>query len=90
MFIIAQQESERAKYVVQKAEQEKLASIIRAEGESEAAQLISSALSASGEGLLELRKIEASREIASTLAKGKNITYLPQNTNYLLAGSSGK
>jgi prohibitin 1 len=84
---VAQQESERAKYIVQKSEQEKLASIIRAEGESEAAQLISSALSEAGSGLIELRKIEASKEVANTLAKSKNITYLPEHTNYLLTGA---
>jgi prohibitin 1 len=38
---VAQQDAERSKFVVQKAEQEKLAAIILAEGEGEAAELIS-------------------------------------------------
>ena len=38
---MAQQDAERSKFVVQKAEQEKLAAIILAEGEGEAAELIS-------------------------------------------------
>ena len=38
---VAQQDAERQKFVVLKAEQEKKAAIIRAEGEGEAADLIS-------------------------------------------------
>jgi prohibitin 1 len=83
---VAQQESERAKYIVMKSEQEKQASIIRAEGESEAALLISQALNEAGNGLLELRKIEASKEIAEKLSSSQNVTYLPKNTNYLVPG----
>ncbi|KAJ1339693.1 hypothetical protein BSLG_005726 [Batrachochytrium salamandrivorans] len=41
--VIAQQEAERARFVVEKAEQEKMAGIIRAEGESHAAKLVSEA-----------------------------------------------
>lgn len=74
---VAQQEAERAKYIVEKAEQEKVASIIRAEGEAQAAELISNAISKSGTGMIELRRIEAAKEIASTLASSKNVTYLP-------------
>jgi prohibitin 1 len=47
---IAQQEAERAKFIVERAEQEKLASIIRAEGDSQAAELISASLEKAGEG----------------------------------------
>ncbi|KAJ3089527.1 Prohibitin-1, subunit of the prohibitin complex (Phb1p-Phb2p) [Quaeritorhiza haematococci] len=76
---IAQQEAERARYVVEKAEQEKLAAIIRAEGESQAADLISTALQKAGPGHVELRRIEAAREIADTLSKSRNVTYLPSS-----------
>lgn len=38
---LASQEAERSKFVVMKAEQEKRAAIIRAQGEAEAARLIS-------------------------------------------------
>merc|ERR1719487_2984418 len=41
---VAEQEAERQKFVVQKAEQERAATIIRAEGEADAAQMISDAL----------------------------------------------
>ena len=37
---VAQQEAERARYVVEKAEQEKRSAIVRAEGEAQSAQLI--------------------------------------------------
>ncbi|KAL6992770.1 hypothetical protein U1Q18_010885 [Sarracenia purpurea var. burkii] len=82
---VAQQEAERSKFVVAKAEQERLAAIIRAEGESESARLISEATSAVGMGLIELRRIEASREIAATLAKTPNVVYVPRG-NKLLFG----
>ncbi|KAF9425056.1 Prohibitin-1, subunit of the prohibitin complex (Phb1p-Phb2p) [Podila epigama] len=74
---IAQQEAERAKFIVEKAEQEKNASIIRAEGEAHAAEIISASLEKAGAGLIELRRIEASKDIAGTLAHAKNVTYLP-------------
>ncbi|KAI8911631.1 band 7 family-domain-containing protein, partial [Gorgonomyces haynaldii] len=77
--VIAQQEAERARFIVEKAEQEKLAGIIRAEGESQAAQLLSDAYRKSGQAHLELRRIDASRDIAETLSKSGNVTYLPSN-----------
>ncbi|OLY83596.1 Prohibitin-1 [Smittium mucronatum] len=78
---IAQQEAERARFVVERAEQEKKASIIRAEGEAEAATRISNALEKAGQGLLQLRRIEATKEIAATLAGSRNVTYLPSSSN---------
>uniref|UniRef100_A0A6N2KQK8 Prohibitin n=1 Tax=Salix viminalis TaxID=40686 RepID=A0A6N2KQK8_SALVM len=82
---VAQQEAERSKFVVMKADQERRAAIIRAEGESDAAKLISEATTKAGMGLIELRRIEASREIAATLAKSSNVAYLPGGNNMLLA-----
>ncbi|KAI3503535.1 hypothetical protein L1887_31979 [Cichorium endivia] len=83
---VAQQEAERSKFVVAKAEQERRAAIIRAEGESESAKLISDATTAAGNGLIELRRIEASREISSTLAGSKNVMYLPSTGSQMLLG----
>ncbi|XP_061348925.1 prohibitin-3, mitochondrial [Gastrolobium bilobum] len=82
---VAQQEAERSKFVVMKAEQERRAAIIRAEGESDAAKLISDATASAGNGLIELRRIEASREVAATLAKSPNVSYLPGGKNLLMA-----
>lgn len=87
---VAQQEAERSKFVVMKAEQERRAAIIRAEGESEAAKLISDATAAAGTGLIELRKIEASREIAGTLSKTPNVCYLPKENNMILGLNPGR
>jgi prohibitin 1 len=81
---VAQQEAERSKFIVMKAEQEKRAAIIRAEGESEAAQLVSDSLEKSGSGLIEMRRIDAAREIAETLARSRNVTYLPGGNGLLL------
>ncbi|CAN1187946.1 Prohibitin-3, mitochondrial [Linum perenne] len=87
---VAQQEAERSKFVVMKADQERRAAVIRAEGESEAAKLISEATTKAGNGLIELRRIEASREIAGTLAKSPNVAYLPRGNNMLLALNAGR
>jgi len=73
---VAQQEAERSKYIVAKAEQEKKAAVIRATGEADAAKLLGEAM-LSGRGFLELRKIEAARDIAETLARSRNVTYIP-------------
>lgn len=86
---IAQQEAERAKFLVEKAEQEKKAAIIRAEGEAEAADTISKALAKAGDGLLLIRRIEASKEIANTLSQSPNVAYLPKGHGGE-SGSSGQ
>lgn len=89
---IAQQDAERARFIVEKAEQERQANVIRAEGEAESADIISKAVAKAGNGLIMIRRIEASREIAQTLAGNPNVTYLPggeggeggKNTSLLL------
>jgi len=90
---VAQQEAETQAYLVAKADQERKASIIRAEGEAEAAALISKAMTLAGNGLIEVRRIDTAKEVAGILAKGKNITYLPsseQGSNILLGlGGAG-
>lgn len=80
---IAQQDAERAKFVVEKAEQERQASVVRAEGEAEAASLITRALDKAGDSLLTMRRIEASQDIAKTLSTARNVTYLPHGNNVL-------
>jgi len=74
---IAQQDAERARFIVEKAEQERQANVIRAEGEAESAETISKAIAKNGDGLVQIRKIEASREIAATLSANPNVAYLP-------------
>ncbi|KAG8526775.1 Prohibitin-1, subunit of the prohibitin complex (Phb1p-Phb2p) [Bacidia gigantensis] len=74
---IAQQDAERTRFIVEKSEQERQANVIRAEGEAESAEAISRAIAKNGDGLLQIRKIEARRAIAETLANNPNVTYLP-------------
>ena len=87
---VAEQDAERARFLVEKAEQEKKAAVIRAEGESTAALVISEALEVSP-ALVELRRIEAAKDIAETLSKSRNVTYLPSGgQNMLLSlGTAG-
>ncbi|KAF3082261.1 Prohibitin-1, subunit of the prohibitin complex (Phb1p-Phb2p) [Orbilia oligospora] len=86
---IAQQDAERARFIVEKAEQERQASVIRAEGEAESAETISKAIEKSGDGVIQIRKIDAAKDIAQMLASNPNVTYLPggdngKGGNYLL------
>jgi len=80
---IEQQIAERAKFEVDKAEQIKLATILRAEGEAEAARLISFATGYSS-AYVELKRIEAAIEVAKTLSKSNKVIYLPSSNNLLL------
>ncbi|KAF5744100.1 prohibitin-1 mitochondrial-like [Tripterygium wilfordii] len=72
---VAAQEAERAKFVVEKAEQDKRSAVIRAEGEAKSAQLIGQAI-ASNPAFITLRRIEAAREIARTLSNAANKVFL--------------
>lgn len=68
---VAAQEAERAKYIVEKAEQDKKSAIIRAQGEAKSAQLIGQAI-ANNPAFITLRRIEAAREIAHTMSNAAN------------------
>ncbi|KAF3671075.1 Prohibitin-6, mitochondrial [Capsicum annuum] len=72
---VAAQEAERAKFVVEKAEQDKRSAVIRAQGEAKSAQLIGQAI-ANNPAFITLRKIEAAREIAQTISHSANKVYL--------------
>eukprot|EP00092_Neocalanus_flemingeri_P007443 GFUD01008039.1.p1 GENE.GFUD01008039.1~~GFUD01008039.1.p1 ORF type:complete len:274 (+),score=83.60 GFUD01008039.1:65-886(+) len=82
---VAQQEAEKARFLVEKAEQVKTASVISAEGDTEAAELLASAFAHAGEGLIELRRIETAEEIASHLSQSRSVVYLPQGQQTLLS-----
>ena len=74
---VAQQEAERQQWVVQKADQVRKAAVIRAEGEAEAATLISEAIGKSGNGIIELRRIDTAKEVAKIVSNSRNVTYIP-------------
>ncbi|ETW87475.1 hypothetical protein HETIRDRAFT_431808 [Heterobasidion irregulare TC 32-1] len=81
---IAQQDAERAKFIVEKAEQERQAAVIRAEGEAEAAETISRALDKAGEAFVAFRKIEAAKAIVQSLSANRNVTYIPSSGGNVL------
>mmetsp|Transcript_24104 Transcript_24104/g.36619 ORF Transcript_24104/g.36619 Transcript_24104/m.36619 type:complete len:322 (-) Transcript_24104:94-1059(-) len=83
---VAQQEAERAKYVVLGAEQEKKTIITKAKGEAESAELIGHAVK-KNPGFMSLRRIDAARDIADIVAKSGNKVYL--NADSLLLNLLG-
>eukprot|EP00088_Acartia_fossae_P053917 TRINITY_DN615_c0_g1_i10.p1 TRINITY_DN615_c0_g1~~TRINITY_DN615_c0_g1_i10.p1 ORF type:complete len:273 (+),score=84.35 TRINITY_DN615_c0_g1_i10:45-863(+) len=82
---VAQQEAEKARFLVEKEEQIKTASIISAEGDTEAASLLATAFNKAGEGYIELRRIETAEEVATSLSQSRNVVYLPHGQQTLLS-----
>jgi len=76
---VAQQDAERARFMVDKALQDKRSIIIKAQGEATSAELIGRAI-ANNPGFLELRRIDAARNVASTMSKSANRVFLDSNT----------
>ncbi|KAL5519836.1 PHB2 [Sanghuangporus baumii] len=68
---IAQQTALRAAFLVDQAIQEKQSIIVRAQGEAKSAELIGEAMR-QNKGFLELRRLEAARDIANLLATSGN------------------
>lgn len=73
---IAQQHAEKAKYIVQSAQQEKLGMIVKAQGEAKSAELLGSV----GPTYIRLRKMEIAQEIAQILGSSRNKILLDSNT----------
>ena len=74
---VAQQDAQRAAFVVDRARQEKQATVVRAQGEARSAELIGDAIKKS-RSYIDLRQIENARQIATLIneAGGKNKMYL--------------
>lgn len=68
---IAQQDAQRAAFIVNKAIQEKQQMVVKAKGESRSAELIGEALKKSKD-YLELKRLETSKEIATILSRSPN------------------
>jgi len=83
---VAQQEAEKAKYIVLGAQQEKKTIITKARGEAESAELIGLAVK-KNPGFMKLRRIDAARDIADIVAKSGNKVYL--NADSLLLNLLG-
>ncbi|KAL6959815.1 hypothetical protein U1Q18_039967 [Sarracenia purpurea var. burkii] len=82
--MVEQQEVERSKLLIAKAQEEKRAEIILAQGESECAQLISDATKAYGIDFLQLKRIKTLKEILYILSKNPNVSYLPKESDVTL------
>jgi prohibitin 2 len=76
---IAQQEAQRAQYIVEKAKQERQQKVVQAEGEAQSAKMIGEAIS-KNPGYLKLKKIRAAQNIARTIASSKNRVYIHTGT----------
>ncbi|KAJ8319763.1 hypothetical protein KUTeg_001350 [Tegillarca granosa] len=81
---VAQQEAQRAQFLVERAIQEKQQKIVQAEGEAESAKLVSFLVDigqaiSQNPGYLKLRKIRASQNISRTIANSQNRVYLTAN-----------
>lgn len=83
---VAQQDAERAKYIVIGAQQEKKTIITKARGEAESAELIGAAVKRNP-GFMKLRRIDAAREIADVVSQSSNKVYL--NADSLLLNLLG-
>jgi prohibitin 2 len=83
---VAQQDAERAKYIVLGAQQEKKTIITKARGEAESATLIGTAVK-KNPGFMKLRRIDAARDIADIVAGSGNKVYL--NADSLLLNLLG-
>ncbi|KEP67172.1 UNVERIFIED_CONTAM: SPFH domain / Band 7 family protein [Hammondia hammondi] len=84
---VAQQQAERGKYIVLRALEEKKSTIIKAQGEAEAAKLIGNAIK-NNPAFLELRRIDTAKEVANTISKSSNRVML--NSDSLLLNLMGK
>lgn len=77
---IALQQAEQAKYLVKQAEQDKLSTIIKAEGDAKSIEVIGKAM-AESPGFIQLRQLDFAQDIAETLSKSKkNKIYLTSDT----------
>jgi len=75
---VAQQEAERARLLLDKANQDKRAAIARATGEARAAKLVIDAIEKNPQ-FIELKRIEAAKEVAHHLATSPSRIYLPSD-----------
>jgi len=68
---VAQQQAEKAKFSVLKAQEEKKRTIIHAEGEKESARMIGEAIK-NNPGFIDLRRISVAKEISVLLSRSSN------------------
>lgn len=76
---VAQQEAQRATFIVERAKQEREGIIIKAQGEAQSAIMVGEAIK-NNPGFLMLRRLEAAREVAQTLRNSANRVFLSSDT----------
>jgi prohibitin 2 len=76
---IAQQDAQRAAFVVDKAVQEKQQLVVKAAGEAKSAELIGEAIKKSKD-YVELKRLDTAREIATILSRSPNRIVLDNDT----------
>lgn len=79
---IAQQDAQRAAFVVDKARQEKQGMVVKAQGEAKSAELIGDAIKKSKD-YVELKRLDTAKDIAKILASSSNRVVL-DNESLLL------
>lgn len=72
---LAQQDAERARFVVEKALQEKKSTVIRAQGVAKSAELVGEAIK-KNPAFVQLRRLDAAKEIAGVISRSPNKVYL--------------
>lgn len=82
---VAQQEAQRAQFIVEKAKQEREQKVVQAQGEATIAKMIGEAIS-QNPGFLKLRRIRAAQTIAKTMSQAQNKIYLDANSLLLNVG----
>lgn len=73
---VAQQQAERAKFIVKQALQDKKSAIIKAEAEAKSVEMIGKSLENKPPGYIKLRQLEAAEQIAEIIASSNNRAYL--------------
>lgn len=86
---IAQQEAQRAAFIVDRAKQEKQGTIVKAQGEARSAELIGDAIKKSRD-YVELKRIDTAREIAEILSKSGNRVLLDNDSLLLNVASDSR
>ena len=76
---IAQQNAERAKFLVDKAIQDKKSTLIKASGEAMSAEFFGKAMS-NNPAYIDLKRIDAARSIAKMLGTSRNRVYLDSDS----------
>ncbi|KAK9240986.1 band 7 family-domain-containing protein [Lipomyces kononenkoae] len=86
---IAQQEAQRAAFIVDRARQEKQGMIVKAQGEAKSAELIGEAIKKSRD-YVELKRLDTAREIAGIMSRSNNRMLLDSRSLLLNVASDSR